>query len=308
MGQYMKDLQFKKDNFNRYVASPYDAWLNKNQLPRQPLSGETPLAYSKRLLADVNGLSSPVWVTAADGTFAYHANPFQFGPTELAGLKIFLSAAPAGSGDDQHAGNCVACHTAPTFSDFVFHNTGVNQDEYDGVHGDGAFIALHIPGLAEREAIADIWSSSTPSTYTDRNSIPAPPPPPTPPTPTSASGTSTSIRTFPFPENIAGFVCAAGTAGAAKTDCSVDQGLASTIAQFKTPLLRDVVDSATYFHNGSRNRLEVVIALYIRNSALARTGNLRNAPAEFSQMSLSTDDISSLTAFLLSLTEDYDDA
>jgi len=28
--QYFMDLQFKKDNYNRYVASPYDLWLVKN--------------------------------------------------------------------------------------------------------------------------------------------------------------------------------------------------------------------------------------------------------------------------------------
>ncbi len=303
MGQYMKDLQFKKDNDNRYVASPYDVWLNKNHLPRQPLSGESALAYGHRLLAEVNALSNPVWVTPADGTFAYHDQPFQFGATELAGLRIFLSAAPTASGTDQRAGNCAACHTAPVFSDFVFHNTGVSQEEYDSIHGDGAFMAMHIPGLDERTATEDTWgtisrlrphaqelyrhaaTASNPS-YTDLGLW-------------NVYGNPD----FPTPQaNLAGFVCASGK------DCFIDQGLASTIAQFKTPVLRDIVDSAPYLHNGSRARIEDVIALYIRNSALAKAGKLRNAPIEFSQMSLSTDDVTNLTAFLLSLTEDYDDA
>ncbi len=41
--------------------------------------------------------------------------------------------------------------------------------------------------------------------------------------------------------NLKSFVCAPGR------DCSADQGLASTIAQFKTPVLRDLVDSEPYF-------------------------------------------------------------
>jgi hypothetical protein len=50
------------------------------------------------------------------------------------------------------------------------------------------------------------------------------------------------------------------------------------------------------------------VQFYINSSQLARQGSLRNAPPEFRNMSLSPDDINALTAFLLSLTEDYDDA
>ena len=97
-------------------------------------------------------------------------------------------------------------------------------------------------------------------------------------------------------------VCAAGN------DCSVDQGLANTLAQFKTPTLRDLEDSAPYFHNGSKLRFDDVVNFYISSSQLARQGNLRNAPPEFKNMSLSPADLDALVAFLRSLTEDYDDA
>ena len=88
----------------------------------------------------------------------------------------------------------------------------------------------------------------------------------------------------------------------------MDQGLANTIAQFKTPILRDLEDSSPYFHNGSKLQLEDVVQFYINSSQLARQGLLRNAPAEFRNMSLSSDDLNALVAFLISLTEDYDDA
>jgi cytochrome c peroxidase len=97
-------------------------------------------------------------------------------------------------------------------------------------------------------------------------------------------------------------LCAAGQ------DCSMDQGLANTIAQFKTPILRDLEDSSPYFHNGSKLQLEDVVQFYINSSQLARQGLLRNAPDEFRNMSLNSDDMNALVAFLLSLTEDYDDA
>jgi cytochrome c peroxidase len=88
----------------------------------------------------------------------------------------------------------------------------------------------------------------------------------------------------------------------------VDQGLATTIAQFKTPMLRDLEDSAPYFHNGIKLKFTDVVQFYVRMSALARAGTLRNAPVEFQGMSLSDSDVAAVAAFLASLTEDYDDA
>ncbi len=302
IAQYFKDLKFKQDQYGRYDTSPYDLFLNANHLPMQPLTGETNLAYSQRLYQQVLALSNPVYITPANGTFAYHDQPFQFGATELAGLKIFLKSAASGSGNDQHAGNCVSCHNAPDFTDFAFHNTGVSQDEYDGVHGAGAFMALHVPGLAERTAAYDQYLPQNPNhpNATEAMRRPAG----SNPLYADLGLWNIYLNTdYPNPQaNLKSFVCAAGK------DCTVDSGLASTIAQFKTPMLRDLVDSAPYFHNGSRAKFEDVVAFYIQSSALAKTGALRNAPPQFANMSLSQDDIAALTAFLKSLTEDYDDA
>lgn len=300
--QYMADLQFQQDNFQRYVGSPYDVFLNNNHLPRVRLTGESAPSYNKRLYNDVLALSKPVWVTSADGSFKYHSQTFQFGPTEFAGLKIFLKAA-AGSVNDQHAGNCAACHTPPDFTDFGFHNNGVSQEEYDNVHGSGSFAVLHVPGLAERSANPNAWLPRTPThpnaTETFRR-------PASVSNPNYADLGMWNIYLnpdYPNPQtNLKAFVCAKGK------DCSVDQGLASTISLFKTPMLRDMEDSAPYFHNGSRKTLLDVVAFYVKMSALAKTGQMRNAPVEFQNMSISSNDITALGAFLVSLTEDYDDA
>ena len=96
-------------------------------------------------------------------------------------------------------------------------------------------------------------------------------------------------------------ICASGA------DCSIDGGLPNTIARFKTPTLRDLEDSAPYLHNGSRLKFEDVVAFYVSSSSLAHQGTLRNAPAEFANMRITQADIAALTAFLKSLTEDYDD-
>jgi len=300
---YMHDLLFSQDEFGRYIGSPYDVFLRINHLPVQPNSGETIPQYNQRLYQIVLGMGTPIWVDGTYGSFQYHANPFQFGPAEFAGLKIFLKAAAGATDGSQHAGNCAACHQAPNFSDFAFHNTGVSQEEYDGVHGAGSFTNLAVPSLSDRTANYDLYLPATAShpnaSETFRRTADA-----------SHPGYADlglwniyQNPDIPNPQaNLNSVVCAAGQ------DCSIDQGLANTIAQFKTPILRDLEDSSPYFHNGGKLQLQDVVQFYINSSQLARQGQLRNAPAEFRGMSLSSDDINSLVAFLLSLTEDYDDA
>lgn len=107
---------------------------------------------------------------------------------------------------------------------------------------------------------------------------------------------------IPNPQaDLKAFLCGNGQ------DCSVDQGVGRTIARFKTPTLRDLEDSDPYFHNGSAQTFGDVIEFYINSPQLARQGLLRNPPSEFKSMSISTQDIDALKAFLKSLTEDYDD-
>jgi len=300
---YMGDLLFSQDEFGRYIGSPYDVFLRINHLPVQPNAGEGIPQYNQRLAGIINGLSNPLWVDGSYGQFQYHAQPFAFGPTELAGLKIFLKVASSPVDGSQHAGNCAACHAAPNFSDFSFHNTGVSQEEYDSVHGAGAFVNLSIPSLGIRSANFDMYLPAS------ANHPKAAEPFRRAADPIHLMYADLGLWNIyknpdvPNPQaSLKSVVCAAGQ------DCSVDQGLGNTVAQFKTPILRDLEDSSPYFHNGSNLRLQDVIQFYINSSQLARQGLLRNPPPEFRGMSLSQDDIDALTAFLLSLTEDYDDA
>ena len=300
---YMGDLKFKQDEFGRYIASPYDVFLRINHLPVQPNAGETAAQYSQRLYQIVLGLSNPVWVDGTYGAFQYHTQPFQFGPTEFAGLKIFLKAATGATDGSQHAGNCAACHQAPNFTDTAFHNTGVSQTEYDSVHGAGAFMNLSIPSLAARNQNYDLYLPAT-----------ANHPGASEPFRRAADASQSSYADLglwnvylnpdmPNPQaSLKTLVCGI------TQDCSVDQGLGNTIAQFRTPTLRDLEDSAPYFHNGSTLRFNDVVEFYINSSQLARQSLLRNAPPEFANMSLSESDVAALSAFLASLTEDYDDA
>ena len=301
IGQYMKDLLFQRDELGNFIGSPYDNFIRVNHLPAAPLAGETKAAYNQRLAQQVLALKNPIFITAADGSYKYHPQTYQFGATEFTGLKIFLSSATS-SASNAHAGNCIACHQAPDFSDFVFHNSGVSQAEYDGVHGDGAFAALAIPTNALRLANFDAYLPASPNhpnaSETFRHAVSA----------TNSAYADLGLWNvylnpdMPNPQtNLKSFVCGTGK------DCSVDQGLASTVAQFKTPVLRDLFDSAPYFHNGSAAKFDDVIDHYISMSQIAHSGEMRNAPPEFANMSLSSDDVAALVAFLESLTEDYDD-
>jgi cytochrome c peroxidase len=303
ISRYMGDLLFSQDEFGRYMGSPYDVFLRINHLPVQPNAGESTAQYNQRLYQAIVGLSSPVWVDGTYGSFQYHANPFQFGATEFAGLKMFLKAAAAATDGSQHAGNCAACHQAPNFSDFAFHNTGVSQEEYDSVHGAGSFENLPVPSLADRTSNYDAYLPATANHPSASETFRR-----------AADASHTGYADLgmwniymnpdiPGPQaNLKSLVCASGQ------DCSTNQGLGNTIAQFKTPILRDLEDSSPYFHNGSKLQLQDVVQFYINSSQLARAGQLRNAPAEFRSMSLNSSDVNALVAFLLSLTEDYDDA
>lgn len=303
LGQYLDGLLFQQDENGRYIGSPYDVFLRINHLPVQPIAGETLPQYNQRLLGLLNGLNNPVFVDGTYGSFKYHAQPFAFGATELAGLKIFLRVAVNATDGSQHAGNCAACHLAPNFTDFTFHNTGVTQEEYDAANGAGAFSSLVVPTQAQRIANFDQYmpASENHPNASERFRHPA-----VQGNPIYADLGLWNVYLnpdIPNPQSrLSMVVCAV------VQNCAVDQGLATTIAQFRTPTLRDLEDSAPYFHNGSKPLFTDVVQFYINSSQLAHQGLLRNAPPEFAGMSLSQDDVNALAAFLASLTEDYDDA
>jgi hypothetical protein len=110
------------------------------------------------------GLGKHIYVTdPADGHFVTdaHGQLFQFGPNELAGMEIFFTDSSnldlatnlqqKGITTGIEVGNCIACHSPPAFTDFLFHNNGAAQEEYDAMYGAGAFMNLSVPGLSARQ-------------------------------------------------------------------------------------------------------------------------------------------------------------
>ena len=308
---YVKGLLFSQtEDSGAPIRSPFDVFLERNGLPQQPDPNESPIDYSRRLRTLINAPSfTPQFVTSnpnrADGQFQFHSQPFEFGPTQLDGLKMFLAepAGPVASPGELTAGkigNCIACHAAPNFTDFKLHNTGTTQKEYDSFpsHGPGAFLALPIPTLATRTA-NDLPATEQHPTASERfRSIP------------SDTTTVTDLGVWnifanpdmPAPQaKIRAILCDD------QQPCPLSDAvlLDRAIARFKTPGLRDLSHSAPYMHNGQFHTLADIISFYRDTSTLARAGTLRNGAPELQGIALNAPDAASLVAFLMSLNEDY---
>ncbi len=308
---YVNGLLFSQtEESGAPIRSPFDVFLEINRLPQQPDPNESPLTYSRRLRALVTAPDfTPKFVTSnphrSDGQFQFHAQAFEFGATELAGLKMFLSepAALPASPAEQAAGkigNCIACHAAPNFTDFKAHNTGTTQKEYDEIpgHGIGAFLKLAIPPLDARTADDLPATEQHPGASERFRAVP------------SAGTTLTDLGLWnvfanpdiPEPQaKIRTILCED------EQPCSVPQNelLNRAIARFKTPGLRDLGHSAPFMHNGQFDTLSDVIDFYIEISKQARAGMLRNGATQLRGIALKPDNIVPLQAFLKSLNEDY---
>jgi cytochrome c peroxidase len=299
---YVTDLSFAQDDNGNYIGSPYDVFLQKNNLPRKPANGESLATYSQRLLTAVYKLAAPRFVDDKDGRFATHKQKFVFGKKELQGMKLFFTR----SSENQAGGNCISCHSAPHFSDYKFHNTGLTQHNYDNTHGAGAFSKLDIPDLQQRNAAHDAYLPVT-TAHPDASSR-------------FRSGTSIQKPGYtdlglwnifanpdmPAPQQKLRAILCQQAAVAGIKDCQDNKLLERAIAAFKTPVLRDLGHSAPYMHTAQFDDLKQVVSFYISSSAMARNGQLRNNAAELTGIHINPEHVEPLVAFIKSLNEDYD--
>lgn len=357
---YTEGLIFSQDESGAFNLSPYDVFLETNNLPRNPAPDENPIEYSRRLLTLIKRLEhngSLSWVAhnprkkpqrrhrqlrfikrnpaTEDGRFQFHDQPFTFGAEELRGLKMFFAEGngvlkTSATGARGQVGNCIACHQAPTFTDFRLHNTGTTQAEYDGIHGVGRFAQLRVPDLRERNANHNQFLPATeehPHARGPFREVPAPGAPnltdlgvwnvfANPDFPgsqqrirrilcvdaLSAGLPGLNVRTQLSDDALDRLMESASFAGR----CSEQTLLPRSLALFKTPGLRDLGHSAPYMHNGQFDTLEEIVNFYRRSSDLQRAGRLRNGDRELADIRLNEQDIHPLTAFLRSLNEDYE--
>ncbi len=309
---YTDSLLFSRDERTEYDSSPYDCFLETNTIPRRPDPGMTISYYNRNVHDYVASIKGPIYVTPTNG-FRFPQNgrfktlnqKFAFGPQELLGMRIFFTqaryATNAARRPAHGIGNCITCHTAPDFTDFSFHNTGVAQEEYDALHGTGAFARLDIPDLAVRNADHDRWLPPTGKHPRARGTfldIPAADKP---------GGTDLGLwNVFANPEQPLAQAALRRLLNGEARPQPDDILLPRTIALFKTPSLRGLAFSGPYLHNGSKDTLEEVIEFYMRMSRQARDGKVRNAASELSGILLKEEDIAPLAAFLQALNEDYE--
>jgi hypothetical protein len=304
---YVDHLAFSQDEAGNYNLSPYDAFLAKNGLPTQPDLGESSADYAARLLVEVNALNTPLWVGAEDGDFTFHDRAFEFGPDELSGLKIFLSAPSDAFASPSELsagglGNCVACHAPPHFTDFGFHNTGATQVEYDAVHTAGAFAALVIPDLATRDADYDAFLPPT-GTHPNASGVFRAVPDAGHPQQVDLGAWNIALN----PEHPLSDAALHSLLCVNSVDCSTNAlYLEQSIATFKTAGLRDLGHSAPYLHTGQLDTLEDVLDFYIDIADKSRLDEVRNPDPELARIALVAGDVAPLAAFLRSLDEDYE--
>jgi len=301
IGAYVDSLQFgifKPDQGALYAGSPYDAFLAKNGLPLRPSEGESDLGYARRLRELIGRQSGFRWVGPEDGGFRFHRQSFQFGPRQLEGLKMFF-AEPAGRADGR-IGNCIACHPPPAFTDFAFHNNGAAQEEYDEVHGAGAFWALRIPTLSERSRSPARYLPASSALREGRGIFRC-----------AASAERPGLTdlglwnifandTVPSPQNAIRSLLGLSSA-------PTDEDLSRTVALFKTPTVRDLGQTGPYFHTGRKDGIDAVLRHYVHVSELARANLVRNGDPRLGEISVKASELDALQAFLRSLNEDYTD-
>jgi cytochrome c peroxidase len=295
---YLQELRFARDAEGLHSASPYDAFLAANRLPRAPGKGEPAAQYARRLHNAVASLNAPRFINDPSRKQAVDGRPFRFDELELAGMRIFFRGT-MGYVPTAKAGNCAECHVPPRFTDGLFHNTGASQEEYDGVHGAGAFTRLQTPGLIERIAAAGRW---LPPSLEQPDAVGIYRAAASKSQPDAADLGAWNIYANPAMPRASQILRILLDPGRQYSDAEV---LERSLARFKTPSLRNISDTAPYLHNGSAPTIEAVLDFYRRMSDLAREGKLRNAPLEYAGMKLEPADTDPLAAFLRSLNEDY---
>lgn len=238
--------------------SAYDRFVRLNKLPEQPEKGEVSTAFAERILKQISSMET-------DGSLKLAKD---FGLDELKGLKVFFNTK-----GDNAMGNCVTCHTPPSFSDFTFHNIGISQIEYDRHHGDGSFAKLAIPDAAHAVRPSAQWRE-----------IPT--------------------RTKPGYVDLGHWNFVKLNASPLRREKESDnEFLERMIATFKTPTLRNLSFSYPYMHNGAYSSLDSVVEEKMFLSEMARKGGIRSADEELAKIKIVEADILSLVAFMKSLNE-----
>ncbi|MEM9491330.1 MAG: hypothetical protein AAGC55_19445, partial [Myxococcota bacterium] len=181
------------------------------------------------------------------------------------GLKLFLGKAA-----------CISCHNGPAFTDNGFHNVGVPQGyENSGVHhdvatDDGLYLGLGkvLKGRWNQESV---WSDDPQGQGREQ------------------------LDWFRQLESDGG--CDAAITDQCTSTAVGNKGL------WRTSILRNIAETAPYFHNGSADTLRDVIALYNDPPQAGENGHSGEiSPLLRQPLGLTASEVDDLVAFLETLT------
>ncbi|HEX7673682.1 MAG TPA: hypothetical protein VF412_05900 [Bdellovibrio sp.] len=291
---YLNSLDFKKDKDGNYRGSPFDVFLRKNNLPQRPNQGEGARDYTVRLAKMIVQMKSVQPVTSADGSFTLHNQDFTFSEDEIRGFLIFAGR-----------GGCAECHSAPDFTDHVFHNNGASQLDYDDVHDSGAFMRLPVPTLAQRNSQAALYLPASDANPTGQGVFRH--------APSTANAMYADLGVWnifgnpdmPRPQALMRkAICYSMQIDCDRADDETI--LAGSLGMIKTPTLRDLGQTAPYMHTGQIDTIADALIFYMKTSEMSRMGVLRNSDPRMKMVNITADDMSYLEKFLKSLNEDYD--
>ena len=289
---YMADLDFSRDEQGEFNGSAYDQFLKLNGIRRGLKKGESKEQYLTYLRDHLNFKSD--WQWQNEIALQYHKQAGTFGALELEGMKTFFGR-----------GQCVACHLPPEFTDQLFHNTGISQNDYEMVHGKDAFKALKTPSWQQRLDHPEVFlvaSENHPSWKGVKRVFP-----------NKAELRGIDLGAW----NILGHPDMGDVQKVMrKTLCRSDQlqscqwtddeTLSKAWGRFKTPTLRSLGQSGPYLHSGESADLKEVLQLYFEISHRQRRGEIKNGDPFLNAMHIMPHDFAALEAFLNSLNEDYD--
>lgn len=253
-GAFVQPLVEYVKYLRTYGTGLFSAFEFINRIPGKRDPHETPQEFGMRVFTRLYNQEGRLQLKAPQG----------WDMETYRGMKLFYQTI-----GEAERGNCISCHLPPTFSDFKFHNTGVVQLEYDGVHGEGAFAKLVFPKERGTEATLSRPAKDNPAlvdlghwNWVDVKASPL-----------RAEGESDEA----FLERMAG--------------------------AFKTPPLRNLDRTDPYMHNGAYATLEEAVRQKIKAAELARAGKLRGGDPEMANIYLTEADIAPLVKFLKALNE-----
>jgi cytochrome c peroxidase len=250
LAEFMKTLTSPR-------TSPYDQFVKVNQLPTEPGNNETPQNYGTRVLKEIIRLQKKKSLQFTDG----------FDELTLKGYTLFLETEKF-----EERGNCVSCHVPPHFSDFSFHNTGVTQIEFDGLHGEGSFQVLEIP--VGHDSVQDSRFKKVPSPRNKQH---------------------VDLGHWNFADSNTSPLFIEGD--------SQRSFYRRTVATFKTPTLRHLGSTSPFTHSGESPFLHDVLDKKAYAAFLSRMAQMRNPDTEIANIFINEDDYGALYAFLNALND-----